>query len=165
MARKFLVKINRYSAENQRSTRNELVFIISDSSSKLGQKGSLPKDGTRKIVISSFGLILISVVLGTAGQILFKAGTKGVKLNFDGSMIRIFFNPYILMGLFCYVSATVIYLKVLSQETLSYIYPMISLTYPLVLIFSFLIFKEPIPAFRWFGVLLIMVGVFFIGKR
>jgi len=115
--------------------------------------------------MNSFGLILISVILGTAGQLFFKAGTRGVKLDFDSSMIRIFFSPYILAGLITYASATAIFLKVLTQEALSFAYPMISLTYPLVLLCSLLIFKEPVPAFRWIGVLFIMIGVFFIGKR
>lgn len=115
--------------------------------------------------VGSFTLILFSVIMGTIGQLFFKAGTRGVKLCFDNSMVRIFFSPYIIAGLFAYVTATVLFLKVLSQEALSYAYPMISLTYPLVLIFSFLIFKEPIPLMRWVGVLFVMIGVFFIGKR
>lgn len=115
--------------------------------------------------MGSFGLILIAVFLGTLGQVFFKTGTRGVKIGFDISMIRIFFAPYVMAGLLCYVMSTAVFLKVLSQEELSWAYPMVSLTYPLVLLVSVLVFKEPVPLLRWFGVALIMIGVYFVGKR
>lgn len=115
--------------------------------------------------MSSLTLILISVALGTVGQLCFKAGTQGTKLGFDFSLFRIFFTPYIMTGLFAYGLGTALFLKVLSQEALSYAYPMISLTYPLVLFFSHLLFKEPIPLLRWLGVFLIMAGVYMVGRK
>ncbi len=114
--------------------------------------------------MSSIGLILIAVVLGTIGQLCFKAGTQGAKVSFDLSIIRFFLTPYIALGLSCYACSTAVFLKVLTQEALSYVYPMISLTYPLVLLFSAWIFKEPVPLIRWLGVFFIMVGVVFVAR-
>jgi uncharacterized membrane protein len=114
--------------------------------------------------VKSLGLILIAVILGSIGQIFFKAGVKGVKISFNLSIIKIFLTPYVLSGLFCYALSTAVFLKVLSQEKLSYAYPMISLTYPIVLLLSYFIFKESIPVWRWFGILLIMIGVYFVGR-
>jgi len=113
----------------------------------------------------SWALILIAVAFGTLGQVCFKAGAQGTKIDFGLSMVRIFFTPYVLAGLFAYALSTAVFLKVLTQEALSYAYPMISLTYPLVLLLSYFLFKEPIPLLRWFGVFLIMVGVYFVGRK
>jgi drug/metabolite transporter (DMT)-like permease len=107
----------------------------------------------------------MAVVLGTLGQLFFKAGTHGAKLAFDFSMVKIFFTPYVMAGVLCYLVSTAVFLKVLSQEELSYAYPMISLTYPFVLLFSWLVFKEPIPLLRWIGVAFIIIGVYFVGKK
>lgn len=115
--------------------------------------------------MSSLIAVFIAVVLGTAGQLCFKAGTRHTTVRFDFSIIRLFFTPFIFSGLLCYLVSTAFFLKALSQEALSYIYPMISLTYPLVLLFSALLFKETVSLSRWVGVLLIMLGVFLIGKR
>lgn len=115
--------------------------------------------------MTSVGFLLVAVVFGTLGQLCFKAGAQGAKIDSGLSMFSILFTPYILLGLLFYGLGTMAFLKVLSREALSYAYPMISLTYPLVLVFSMLIFKESVPWARWIGVALIMLGVFLVGKR
>lgn len=119
----------------------------------------------KHLFMSFLTAILIAVALGTAGQLFFKAGTRGVQVRFDMSIIRLFFSPYVFSGLLCYLVSTGFFLKALSQEALSYAYPLISLTYPLVLLFSALIFKESIPWSRWLGVLFIMLGVLLVGRK
>lgn len=113
----------------------------------------------------SLVLILIAVSLGVIGQLFFKAGTSGLRLGFDWSMVRIFFTPRIIIGMTSYGISCALWLKVLSQEALSYAYPLISLSYPMILILSMVFFKEQVTVWRWLGVFLIMLGVYFVGKH
>lgn len=115
--------------------------------------------------MSPIAALLMAVLLGSAAQLFFKAGTIGMKIGFGVSLFRIFFAPYLLAGFFCYGVSSLFFLKALGEKPLSWAYPFIALTYPMVLIFSALLFKEDIPISRWFGVFLILLGVIFIGKK
>jgi drug/metabolite transporter (DMT)-like permease len=58
----------------------------------------------------------------------------------------------------------VFWLAVLSRVNLSWAYPMLSLGYILVLLFSALVLREPVSALRWIGALVVVVGVFLITR-
>ncbi|MBC7189068.1 EamA family transporter [Candidatus Aerophobetes bacterium] len=115
-------------------------------------------------------LVIISVLLGVAGQILLK---KGMSLigpldvglsSFIPTLILIFREPFVLSGIFSYAISTIFWLFALSKVQLSYAYPMISIGYILVLLFSWLFLGEKISLVRVFGVLLICMGVFMVLK-
>ena len=114
--------------------------------------------------------IKISVVSGAVGQILLKKGMGSMgpltlTLNQLGSVLwRIGTNPYVIVGLAIYVSGTVFWLTALSRVDLSYAYPFASLSYVLMLIASWLLFKEDITPLRLLGSLIVCVGVFLISR-
>jgi drug/metabolite transporter (DMT)-like permease len=114
--------------------------------------------------------IMISVVSGAVGQILLKKGMGSMgpltlTLNQLGSVLwRIGTNPYVIVGLAIYVSGTVFWLTALSRVDLSYAYPFASLSYVLMLIASWLLFKEDITPLRLLGSLIVCVGVFLISR-
>lgn len=109
-----------------------------------------------------FGFVLLTILSTVASQVLFKFGVK----DLDGSGISFssLFNFYILTGLFFSVVSIASWLIALSKLSLSIAYPFMSLTFPLVLICSVFFFNEPVSLMRWLGVILIMVGLIFIGK-
>ena len=114
--------------------------------------------------------IMISVVAGAIGQILLKKGMGSMgpltlTLNQLGSVLwRIGTNPYVIVGLAIYVSGTVFWLTALSRVDLSYAYPFASLSYVIMLIASWLLFKENITPLRLLGSLIVCVGVFLISR-
>jgi len=57
-----------------------------------------------------------------------------------------------------------LWIKVLSKVELSYAYPMVSLGYVLIMIFSYFFFKENITPIRIVGVVLIMIGVVLVAR-
>jgi len=114
--------------------------------------------------------ILVSILLGAAGQIFLKKGMSflgplNLELsNFLSTLILILKQPFVLSGIFLYAISTIFWLLALSRVELSYAYPMISIGYVLILIFSWFFLGERFTMMRVFGVLLICAGVFLVLK-
>lgn len=114
-------------------------------------------------------LTIVSVVLGAIGQILVKLGAKNLDLNVTGSkifhsLLLILRNVPIMSGMIIYGLSFLLWVKVLSKVELSYAYPMVSLGYILILVFSYFLFHENISLTRLLGVFLIIAGVVFVAR-
>lgn len=110
-------------------------------------------------------LIIVSVLLGVAGQYFFKAGMKQVgAVSFNFEIVKYFFRPQVFMGLVCYVLSTASWLVVLSKADISFAYPMLSLGYILVVLIGLVAFQEKVTLIRFLGVILISLGVYFTMK-
>jgi multidrug transporter EmrE-like cation transporter len=115
-------------------------------------------------------LILASVILGAFGQIALKQGLNAVgrfelKDLLTSRAFSLVKEKFILLGIVLYVLATAIWLVVLSQEELSFAYPLIGIGYILVAILGKILFNENLTFFRIFGIVLIVLGVYFIVSR
>jgi drug/metabolite transporter (DMT)-like permease len=96
-----------------------------------------------------------------SGQTLWKLGMNKIgtlEYNFN-FIIRTLLDPYIFTGLVLYAVATILWLGVLSESELSKAFPIMSLSYVLVMIPAFFIFHEPITLLKIGGSILIMSGV------
>ncbi len=120
---------------------------------------------------SSILLILFSISIAVAGQILLKIGINRIGIvDFSGmeALKQLFFgvikSPLVISGLFLYVISAAIWLVVLSAVDLSFAYPFIGLTYVMVLILSRFILKEDVNLIRWVGALIITIGVIVISR-
>ena len=104
---------------------------------------------------------LVVVIVLLTGQNLWKIGMNKIGvLEYNlGFIVKTLVNPHILSGLILYAIATILWLGVLSESELSRAFPIMSLSYILVMIPSFFIFNEPITLFKIGGSLLIMTGV------
>ena len=119
----------------------------------------------------SFGLIVLSVTLGSFGQICIKKGIGAAHIAIAASPIQTLINilsamikPYSMLGLGLYVISTFVWFLVVSRVRLSVAYPMISMSYILVVILSALILHEKVDwRFAVAGLLCISVGVSLIG--
>jgi multidrug transporter EmrE-like cation transporter len=112
-------------------------------------------------------LLLTAVALGVVGQMVMKTGmTKVGQINaFNLSvLVKMFTNPTVLGGIACYALSSVVYLMAISKLPLSFAYPMVGLGYVVVVLLSWLLFKEPVSWVRWAGVALICGGAFLIGR-
>ncbi|MCD6055223.1 MAG: arnE [Gammaproteobacteria bacterium] len=117
-----------------------------------------------------FSLILITVMLNTAAQLLLKAGmnqlgafsfTAPVLLN---SALRVMVNPFIITGLFLYVLSVAFWLLVLSRTEVSYAYPMGSLAYILSAVLAYYWFGENLTPARLIGIAVIIIGVYLVSR-
>jgi len=114
--------------------------------------------------------ILVSVLMGAAGQVLLKRGMSSMgPLTLDVSQLgRIIWsigtNPFVIGGLAVYVTSTLFWLIALSRVDLSYAYPFVSLSYILMLVASWQLFSENISLLRLIGSFIVILGVLLISR-
>jgi drug/metabolite transporter (DMT)-like permease len=117
------------------------------------------------VIISLFS----SIFLGVVGQVFIKKGLNIIgNLDFSrelvGSYLKIFFSPLVIVGISLYFLGVFFWLYALSKVDLSFAFPFVSLSYILVVLFSWLLLGESISYLRWAGVFVICIGVFLITK-
>ena len=105
--------------------------------------------------------ILLSVMLNTIGQLFFKAARTAQP---DASILSLFFHFKTWAGFISYGMSAICWLWVLSRAQLSFAYPILSLTFPLIVGLSAIFFSEAISYTRWVGVGVIVVGVSLLAR-
>ena len=112
--------------------------------------------------------LFFSIFLGACGQVFLKFATYRlgvIDFSWPGllfSLIRIFTNPWIIVGTIFFVISMVIWIKVITLFELSRAYPSVGLSYVLVFLMSVFFFKESINWQKVAGIFLVSVGVYFL---
>ncbi len=115
-----------------------------------------------------FFLIMVSVVLSVAGQILFKHGMSsqvvqtGLETSFASGILSVITNMSVMIGLSAYVASTAFWLVVLSKLDVSKAYPFLGLGFVLTMLFAYFFLHEPLSNIKVIGTLLVIVGVLLI---
>lgn len=115
------------------------------------------------------GLVLLSVILNTIGQLLFKTGLNQVgAFTFTPANLfhfgwKIATNITIMSGLFIYVISTVVWFLVLSRADVSFAYPLVSIGYIFNSVAAYYFLHEhAFSPMRLAGTLVIILGVVLI---
>lgn len=114
--------------------------------------------------------ILLSTVLGVAGQLLLKHGmtVMGEQTIARGGMVtaalRMATSPWVILGIAVYVSGTFFWLVALSRVELSFAYPFASLSYVLILASAWAFLGETVSVMRLAGVVAICIGVLIVSQ-
>ncbi|ACS99106.1 conserved hypothetical protein [Paenibacillus sp. JDR-2] len=106
--------------------------------------------------------ILVSVIMGAAGQVLLKFGAMHPNESMSGPLRML--NLYNAGGIFLYGASALIWMFVLRKVELSYAYPFVSLAYIIVLVASYYFFGESINTYKIAGLVLIVGGIAFISR-
>lgn len=113
-------------------------------------------------------LLVVSISLAIMGQLLMKQGMmifgKFPVKQLLVQLIPMLLQPYVFLGIVCFAISSVFWLVVLSRIDLSFAYPMVSVAYVVVALFSYFFFKENVNLIRWIGILTICLGVFLISR-
>lgn len=121
--------------------------------------------------MSTVLLLVTSIGLATGGQLLLKAGMTEVgdfsevlaAAGVTGLLSRMLTTWQVVGGLGVFGLSAVFWLLTLSRVPLSTAYPAVSLSYVLIIAFSYFVLNErPSPAV-WAGVLFIMLGISLVG--
>lgn len=64
----------------------------------------------------------------------------------------------------CALVAMLVWMYVLKHYEFSLAYPLLSISYVIGLLAAYFVFHEAVPLTRWIGVVIVMVGVYFIVK-
>ncbi|MEW6095836.1 MAG: multidrug resistance protein [bacterium] len=113
-----------------------------------------------------FLAVLICISLGVGGQLLLKTGVmhSATADSLLANYLNMLTNPGVILGGMCYLSSSFLWLLLLQRRHLSYLYPMISLGYVLVVIASCFLFHEMVLPIRWIGVGIICIGVTLVSQ-
>jgi drug/metabolite transporter (DMT)-like permease len=120
--------------------------------------------------LKNFILVMAPISIGIVAQILLKTGMLQIgKFSVEISklfmtFVGIFLNPFVLVGMFLYFAASLLWLIVLSRIDLSFAYPLLSIGYIFIVLYSDIVLKEEVSLVRWAGVLTICLGVFLISR-
>jgi drug/metabolite transporter (DMT)-like permease len=104
--------------------------------------------------------------MGVGGQLLLKTGVihSATTESLLNNYIKMLTNPAIILGGICYLSSSFLWLLLLQRTHLSYLYPMVSLGYVMVVIASCFLFHENVVLIRWIGVGIICIGVTLVSQ-
>lgn len=111
-------------------------------------------------------LLLLTSTITAAGQLLFKYGSRALKLlppetSWLEKITHVFFQPSVLLGIFLYAGGVLIWLVVLAKTELSFAYPVnVALSILFTSVIGWLIFNEALSALKIIGIILIIAGIF-----
>jgi uncharacterized membrane protein len=110
---------------------------------------------------SSIVLLVLCTFIISVAQILYKKGAESLSLDF----IKLMGNFPIFLGLGLYFIASMMMVSALKEGELSILYPFLALSYVWVSLLSVRVFplSEHMNLFKWIGILIIIIGVSFIG--
>ncbi len=112
-------------------------------------------------------LTLIVVFSNVIGNFSLSRGMRGTDPHvFDSPLgyIQVLFNPWVAVGVVLLLLWMFSQMALLSFADLSYVLPVTSIGYVLSAVAGKVFLYEQISPARWTGVLLIMAGVFLVGR-
>lgn len=117
--------------------------------------------------MNSYIYIAITVLSTVISQVSFKFASKNTSIDLFNisAILNLFFNIYIIIGLLFSIISILSWIICLSKMPLSQAYPFMSLSFPLVLIMSYIIFREPVGIYNFIGMLLVISGLFFVQSK
>jgi drug/metabolite transporter (DMT)-like permease len=127
-------------------------------------------------VFSRYGvhvlLLALVAAMSCANQLLLKAGVSQrgpIAISFEGLIVlirRIFTTPLILAGYALGGLTNLVWLTALSRFEISFAAPvMAGLSFVFLLAASALVLGETVGSSRWIGTLLIVAGMFLVGRK
>lgn len=120
--------------------------------------------------MKGIGLALISIALGAVGQVILKLGANKLGSlsftagSFGADFIRIIKTPAILIGMFLFGLSSLLWIKVLTRADLSQAYPLVSVSYIIVAVLSFILLREQFSLQKVLGIGVIILGVIVLNK-
>jgi multidrug transporter EmrE-like cation transporter len=127
-------------------------------------------DGAKAMSVWTFLIILLGVLLNATAQLSLKAGTNAIgvinvvpgrTLSLLGTLAV---QPWILVGLACYVVSVAAWIVALSRVNVSVAYPMLSIGYVVNAIAARYLLGEVLTFTRLLGMAVIICGVFIISR-
>jgi len=112
-------------------------------------------------------VIIAAVMISLIGQLLIKQGLNQLgPLDFSSNIIRtylsVFLSPCVFLGCLLCCFSVFFWFYALSKVELSFAYSFLSLSYVLVLLFSWAYLGEAVSMLRLSGVITICLGVYLV---
>jgi len=117
--------------------------------------------------VSALTLILIGITLGVLGQLSFKRGMTNIGMInvsdlFSAKILSIITEKFVILGVLLYAITAGLWMVILSQEELSFAYPLLALGYVFAAVLAKIFFNETLTLFKILGILFIVAGAYLI---
>lgn len=124
----------------------------------------------RRLRLKTLVMVLLMVVCANLGDLMLKRGMLqigAVKMTPAGiwqALLSTIHNPTIWLGIVFLIGFTFCYMTAVSWADYSYVMPAGAFGYALQTMLAVVILHEVVSPRRWFGVVLIVVGVLLVGQ-
>ncbi len=121
------------------------------------------------MIDNALWLLIPAILFSTTGELFFKMGMNRIGgFEFSGRALgavlpRVLRNPFIWLGFVGFGLGALFWLAVLSRVPLSIAYPILALSYFVVVIEARLFLRERVTWRRMLGVTIIVIGVVIVG--
>jgi multidrug transporter EmrE-like cation transporter len=115
-------------------------------------------------------IILFGVLLNAAAQLFLKEGMRRIGhfefvwANIVPIGLQVAGNIFVLGGIFLYIVSVAVWLLVLSRVEVSFAYPLLSVGYIVNAVAGYYLFQENLSMTRVTGIVIIIVGVYFVTR-
>ena len=103
--------------------------------------------------------VLIDAFVGSFGAVFLKLGAG----HLERRVMSLLWNPRLFAGIFLFCISSVFFVLGVQRGELSVLYPLIATSYVWTLLWSRLFFKEALTRNKILGLVLILIGISFIG--
>lgn len=111
------------------------------------------------IAMGAFGGILMKIGAGHMGPIEINSFADLVSF-----LLRLFTDPASLAGIALYFFSAVVWSYLLTKLDISFVQPILALTYVVTPILAILLLGEHVSIMRWIGITVIVIGVFVVAR-
>jgi drug/metabolite transporter (DMT)-like permease len=122
-------------------------------------------------MLKTITLVLIAAVIGGTGHVFLAKGMKTVgdlteapTGRLGGMVARALGNGWVLLGVALQATFFAMYLTLLSRADVSQVLPMTAVDYIVVALLAYVLLGEAVTSARWFGIALIVAGVFMVAR-
>jgi len=117
-----------------------------------------------------FFIIAFADILESAAEIFFKKGALATGIsditlhNVFPFVVKIFSSPMLWIGIFIYIFNFLLWMAIFSRIELSVAFPVGSVIYIIVPIFSMIFLHEHVTLVRWLGIFIICIGIYLVSQ-
>ncbi|MFC1686798.1 EamA family transporter [Nanoarchaeota archaeon] len=108
------------------------------------------------------GLMLLSILIGTPSSLFFKKSSVDLSIKNLRTIFALVKNKMMIIGLSLLLISFIPYFFALKQAQLSYLYPLVSISYIWTAILGYVFLKEKISKEKIVGISLIILGVIIV---
>jgi uncharacterized membrane protein len=148
------------------------VAIADPARTKNVAAAAVPSSGGIRAILSHWWVAFwLSSVCVVSGHLMIKAGLNALtgsgaaNSGFAARIAHTLMQPEVIAGLLIYGFGTVCWMIAVSQKDISFLFPLSSVNYVLVVAASALLFSEVISLKRGLGVGLIVVGMIVLNRK
>lgn len=112
--------------------------------------------------VASILCFVLAALIGAVGQYLYKSGADAT----DGSWQSYLANPRLIGGVVCYIAVMVLFVAAFKQGgSLTVLYPIYASTFIWAAVIAWRVYGTPITMVNVLGMLLLIAGMYLLGKQ